>query len=531
MDIIQSYWALPGISKSECNYSRFAGGWLQEKYHAISWAYSFSLLRQYNAESKIRLYTDKEGFDWLINKLALPYTDVHVELDKLNNYNPLLWALAKIYAYQQQHAPFIHVDGDVFIWQSLSQLIKDKPLVAQNLEVDHEVYGKLVEEAGSIMKFVPEALSNIHSNDWITAINAGVLGGTDIPFIQKYCAEAFRFVEMNQDEIRCSKMGGAYNMYFEQLLFARMAADQYGSFDCIKTLVSNDEGNLHNLIRFGLVPQVCKYMHMIGVAKAMPALSVHLEERLAFEFPQVSKHINSIYKEAKWYFPLQLVQYGDHQKVCYRSSNIATGNIDGCRQWLSSFCGIRVDTLEQIEDVLAENFDAPFYHELSDIYQLESANLACQELASPPGIAEWQHLYELKMDEFFNLTFTLNPNVCRIVHLYFDWEVAFNIDGNNWCAWRIDDKETTTKQTKLKSWLLTQSHEGLQLLKLTNWFKIIEMLDEQPMTGREIIDTLQGQENGGVKGDFVNQDIYYFLTSQLFVHKRIQVADKVTAVR
>ena len=51
----------------------------------------------------------------LINKLELPYTDVKVVLDDLNDYDRDLYALGKVYAYGIQEEPFIHVDADIYM--------------------------------------------------------------------------------------------------------------------------------------------------------------------------------------------------------------------------------------------------------------------------------------------------------------------------------------------------------------------------------------------------------------------------------
>ena len=73
----------------------------------------------------------------------MPYTDVIVSLDCLNHYNPNLWALAKIKAYQMCKEPFIHVDGDVFIWTRIDECLKNHDLIVQNEETTSDYYREM----------------------------------------------------------------------------------------------------------------------------------------------------------------------------------------------------------------------------------------------------------------------------------------------------------------------------------------------------------------------------------------------------
>ena len=111
MKIIQSFWTGNKNSLTD------SYGWLLPIFNYLSWIISCNQLRRYYDD--VTLVTDSQGYDVLINKLHLPYTDVIVSLDCLNHYNPNLWALAKIKAYQSIKEPFIHVDGDVFIWTKI----------------------------------------------------------------------------------------------------------------------------------------------------------------------------------------------------------------------------------------------------------------------------------------------------------------------------------------------------------------------------------------------------------------------------
>ena len=114
--IVQSYW-----SKAYQNTPN--SGWAFRESHYMSWALSCLQLKQFYDE--IELVTDSEGADLLINKLHLPYTSCLTILDKLKNENPAIWALGKIAAYEVQQEPFIHVDGDIYIWKPFPKRIEE----------------------------------------------------------------------------------------------------------------------------------------------------------------------------------------------------------------------------------------------------------------------------------------------------------------------------------------------------------------------------------------------------------------------
>lgn len=135
--IVQSYW-----SKAYQNTPN--SGWAFRESHYMSWALSCLQLKQFYDE--IELVTDSEGADLLINKLHLPYTSCLTILDKLKNENPAIWALGKIAAYEVQQEPFIHVDGDIYIWKPFPKRIEEVGIVAQNIEKNYSMGINLLDE-------------------------------------------------------------------------------------------------------------------------------------------------------------------------------------------------------------------------------------------------------------------------------------------------------------------------------------------------------------------------------------------------
>ena len=105
-NIIHSFWSLPSNKDKTTEHDRNNGGFLSEKHHAMSWALScLSWKKHYG---RILLFTDIKGKEWLIDKLQLPYDEVNVCLDNINDVNPIYYAYPKLYVYSLQYFYFLY---------------------------------------------------------------------------------------------------------------------------------------------------------------------------------------------------------------------------------------------------------------------------------------------------------------------------------------------------------------------------------------------------------------------------------------
>ena len=59
------------------------------------------------------------------------------KLVDFTEFDPSLWALAKLHTYGQQSEPFLHADGDVYIWEPFDKEFLESGIFAQNIEYDH----------------------------------------------------------------------------------------------------------------------------------------------------------------------------------------------------------------------------------------------------------------------------------------------------------------------------------------------------------------------------------------------------------
>ncbi len=256
MKIIQSFWT----GKHSVEYSF---GWLSNKYHYLSWILSCNQLRKYYDE--VELFTDSLGYSILIEKLKSPYTKVHIVLDELNIYDDNLWALAKIKSYNLMNEPFLHVDGDVFIFEPFDKKLMGSNIITQNIETTSDYYWDMWSKIKPQLNFIPEIMNNYNNQFHNKAYNMGIFGGNDISFIKSYTDASFNFVNKNKDSL--SKINAYnFNIFFEQVLLYELSKEHQINVNC---LINEDIGDneYKGFGNFEEVPKERKYLHLLGFYK------------------------------------------------------------------------------------------------------------------------------------------------------------------------------------------------------------------------------------------------------------------------
>ncbi|HMQ46889.1 MAG TPA: hypothetical protein PKA00_05310 [Saprospiraceae bacterium] len=288
MKIVQTLWTKPGLN----------AGWIDRRFHFISWALSCLQLCKYYDE--VELYTDSEGKRILIDELKLPYTKVHVVLDDFS-YPTYLWAIPKIFTYSLQEKPFLHIDGDVFIWEPLDERQTNMPFVFQNLEIEKNVpsfYTAIFKDLLSKNTqpgYWPDWIERPSWNN-ITAFNAGVFGGTDIDFIRKHAKAAFGFIDQYADDIaRMIKPQNA-NHLAEQVL-SKYLADQWNittSSILPPQYFRNPDATILEyaiIDQFGISPHGKKYLHLVGEFKQTLKICKDLSRSIYAHYPEYYERV------------------------------------------------------------------------------------------------------------------------------------------------------------------------------------------------------------------------------------------------
>ncbi|NAY93007.1 hypothetical protein GTQ34_13870 [Muricauda sp. JGD-17] len=277
MKIVQTFWT--GDLKNG-NHLDFKAGWTSAEYHWMSWALSCLTLRRHY--DQVELYTDSIGKKILIDNLNLPYTKVHEVFDESFKARRELFSLAKIKTYGLQNEPFIHVDGDIYIWRPFPDYFSSAGLIASNPEKDLFFNKEILEAVHEHFDHIPDYLIGVHRHEHIYASNAGILGGSNLQFIQKYCDSANVFIDGNTHNLDLVSVGGL-NWFIEQISLYYLALAENVP---ISYLIKEPESNplYPDFWRFSDIPFV-DLIHPVGGCKRELYVLNHLSKRLRMEFP------------------------------------------------------------------------------------------------------------------------------------------------------------------------------------------------------------------------------------------------------
>jgi hypothetical protein len=291
MKIIQSYWSFPDQTNS--NQRQLVGSHLNKMIFM-----TLSCLKLKEVFSEVELYTDQAGKELFIDQLNLPYTRVHVVLDDLTREygrKKSIWALGKIYAYQQQTGPFLHVDNDVFIWKKFSEDLLKQPIIAQSYEMNNGHHKANLYSSVKTLDYIPEViLENIRSKHDGGQYNAGIIGGCDIEFFQNFTKEAFSFVDKNLDKLNSLPKDACFPCLFEQYLFSVMAQEKKKTIATLLPLPKIPSDNFKNLVEISDRYRT-NFVHLVGDHKKEYYNTSLISEILWLEYPEYHFKIFEIY--------------------------------------------------------------------------------------------------------------------------------------------------------------------------------------------------------------------------------------------
>lgn len=273
---------------NKSNLYAFSFGWNKPCYHWMSWVLSSSLLQQQYPKG-VTLYTQKE-LTGIVDELQLPYHRVDVRLSSYELTDERLWALPKLYTYSLQQEPFLHIDGDVFLFQPFQHALLANGLIAQNEEVATDYYTSTQQQLMEEFTWFPDCVAaDFGKPEPIRAVNAGIMGGCDIDFFQQYTQQAFQYVECNAQQLSKVNADG-FNVFFEQHLFYAMAAQQGKSISYLFPDIVNDNQYQH-LGEFHEVPCSKSYLHLLGHYKKDEATCLQMAAKLREQFPQAYERV------------------------------------------------------------------------------------------------------------------------------------------------------------------------------------------------------------------------------------------------
>ena len=278
------------------NFYENSFGWFKPEYHLMSWTLSCLQLNKHCGN--VELYANSPASRILIDTLELPYTKIHTEIDDLKLIHPQLWALPKLYTYSLQNSPFLHIDGDVFIFSDFPKNLIEGNLIAQNFEEATEYYTSTQRMLQNEFIYFPECVEkDFKSGIPITAVNAGIMGGNNISFFKEYTSLAFDYINKNAEKLQYINVD-SFNVFFEQHLFYSLASQKNIPINVLFTdYVKDNEykylGNFHE------VPCCRNYLHLLGHFKKDEFTCIKMAEKLRDLYPEYYYRIASIFKKNK----------------------------------------------------------------------------------------------------------------------------------------------------------------------------------------------------------------------------------------
>lgn len=270
-------------------------GWVRPEFHIMSWVLSCLQLKKIYGD--ICLYANEQGANLLINELNLPYSQVVIFPGNYQLQHTQLWALPKLWTYSLQDQPFIHFDGDVYLFDKLPDKMLTTDICGQNIEVATDYYMEMQEEILSNFQYIPPAvLKDFNAPNPINAINAGILGGNDIALFKNYTTEAFNYINNNIaifDKVNVDR----FNVFFEQHLLYVLSKMKNASMSFVYDDIINDRGYSYvgNIFE---APQR-SYIHLLGHFKKDKFTCIQMANKLRELYPSHYNRILELFEKKK----------------------------------------------------------------------------------------------------------------------------------------------------------------------------------------------------------------------------------------
>lgn len=293
MRFVHSFWFKPAL---DLYGNRFNGGFLTLRHFYYSWVLSFSCVSRKYPE--VALVTDRFGKEQAQQFLQLSYSEISTALEDTNPTRTDFWNYGKFIAYRLQAKPFAHIDLDAYLWKPLPSRFLNAPLFVQSREElpeQQRFYAQMLRGLeGKLKKDIPypEPLSPVPG--WITALNCGIFGGSDLPFIHTYADAMLEILDSPSNQAGWNSIA---DLELGELSVSNcaIAVEQLGIFGLSaahgitpEVFIKHPERGDEAMLEAGLT-------HLVGSAKLDPRYLGLLETRMSRDFPELKKRIDGAF--------------------------------------------------------------------------------------------------------------------------------------------------------------------------------------------------------------------------------------------
>ena len=484
-------------------------GWVTPEYHLMGWA--LSCLQLYNLYGKISLYANSKSARLLVDTLKLPYTCTCISHNKLTLIHPDLWALPKIYTYSLQEQPFLHVDGDVFLFKPFHPALLEGELIAQNVEVATENYYTSTQK--TLMRhfdyFPPCVKQDFESGIPVQAVNAGILGGNNIPFFHDYAALAFEYINKNAAGLNKINVN-SFNVFFEQHLFYALSKEKGSPLSVLFEGVTEDRGYKY-MGDFHDVPFNRSYLHLLGHFKRDEFTCIRMAEKLRELYPDHYDRIVALFHKKK----ICLSSCGFNNKLKFSANRVDRQDNSHLRRLKY----VADNYLPESEKELFQSDFEMFYHRLLTLLTEKKivGDLSERDLSA-------RHWYR---DLFADPSCTMNNRIVRsseteMIESSFNWAGLFNRHYRSGTDYYSNLQIGKGEYYNLV--VYEDSDNGFSLYDMDEIdYSLFQFIDE-PLSINELIDKMQIHFDDDVLQNHYEIFENLILTSikQLVVKKAIQ---------
>jgi hypothetical protein len=296
MKAVQSFWI------NDDNISRLhniKGGWIDARYHLMSWCLSCLLLKKHF--NHVELVTDNHGKSILIDLLKLPYDSVKVDLENQKEDIKRMWVMGKLFTYSIQNEPFVHVDGDAFMFKKPSEDFLNSPLFSQNLEINFTLYKDCLDACVASGIELPSFLEKTSEN--LIAANAGVIGGQNIKFFKDNYRVIKSFLSANQQAIQQAKGIQDLPIIIEQLFYPYHADSKNITINqLLKPSFAGKCDHLGGFTELYNETNPCTFVHLLGYYKQHLFYCKQMEAQLKMLFPEYHQRVVDLLNNGEWKF-------------------------------------------------------------------------------------------------------------------------------------------------------------------------------------------------------------------------------------
>ncbi|MCK8495566.1 hypothetical protein M0L20_27115 [Spirosoma sp. RP8] len=275
MKLVQTFWS----DHSVTNIDLINGGWLNSRFHLLSWALSSLLLKRNHPDKPLELACDETGKYLLIDFLKLPYDNYKLlPFNTAANHPSYIWITKLLLSYASHDEPFLNIDSDFYAFTKFDSLFLEKDIIVQNKEE-----GKALFMYKTVLNNLDLSIIPSFAQSASCSVNAGIIGGTCYKLFKDFAESINYFIQSNTDYLDRSDYKDGLNTLLEQYFFSGYCIEK--GLQISGLLPAQQHTNYHHLSRLEDLPNNITFVHATLGAKKDTNLCELMEYRLRLHFP------------------------------------------------------------------------------------------------------------------------------------------------------------------------------------------------------------------------------------------------------